>query len=660
MSSVRKFNFKKLLKRSVFVIIGLICCAVLFCLVVLPSSLSNIVQGKGSSSLGRELTLEDLSIDWHWHTPHIHANKITLGNWDNSDNPQMVKIENLDFDIKIWKLLYGKIDLPAITIENPGIVLEKREDGSANWNLAPFSKGAVIAEGVAPDSRSSFPEIGLIKITNGTLIYRDALKNLDIKLSLDTAEGDGGKDGEKEIKITGKGMMQGQEFSLNAQGGSIDMLRGETKDFPLNLDLKMGGTNIVVKGTFDDPVQMKGVDATLKISGKTMSDLFYLTSIPLPPSPPYDISGQLGKEGATWMFNDFKGKVGGSDLSGNISFDTSGERGHMKADIYSKNMDMADLGGLIGMTPSTKEKTPSTKLLPDVPLNLERMRAADMDVVLKVDKLVAPNLPFNALQITFDLKDGLLKLDPMLLSLANGKAEGSLTLDGRGKIPAVQTNIDLKSLDIAKFFAGTRFESFTSGHFGGNIELSGNGLSLADVLGGSDGQIVMLMEGGTLSLLLVEASDLDIAEAAPLFLGEDETTDVRCAVADFDVKDGLLKSKIFVLDTTDSNVHGDVTIDLLNEAIKADLQADTKNPSPLALQSPIVISGALKKPDISIDLAETGARATAAVILGAVLTPLAAIIPYIETGLGKDSNCLSLINNAEKQVGEPIQDKPVP
>lgn len=629
----------------------------------------DITQKEGSTRLGRELVIEGpLTIKWRWLTPYIHAEQVKLANAPGFKEPYMLEIGTLDFDIAIWKLLYGRTELSTLTIDNLHLVLDKNKDTQANWDLPFFSSSQTASEQIIPDNRYNFPVIGTLKITNSSIIYRDIPKALDLQLTLDTAQSESGD--EQQLKLTGTGTLQKQTFKIEAIGGSIDNLRDTSREYPLDLDIQMGPTKVALKGTFADPVKMTGINATLNLNGNSMADLFYLTAIPLPPTPPYHLAGSLKKEGDIWSYNDFSGKVGDSDLAGHLAYNTGGDRGYLTAELNSKTTDIDDLGGFIGMAPDPGEtaapeqerqaakEAASPKLFPDVPINLERLRASDLDVKLNVEKLNAPGLPFNGLKVRFLLEQGLLKMDPMFLSLANGIAEGNLTLDGRKDIPNVKTNLDLKKLRLSRFFEGTPFAEESKGYIGGHIELAGQGKSLADVMGGSDGRIVMVMDGGRISLLLVEAADIDIAEATPLFLGEDKSTQIYCGVADFKVTDGILYSQLFVLDTSDTNLQGRVDIDLLKETIDAQLDAESKDSSLLALQSPIIISGRLKDPSIGLEPVESGIRAAGAAVLGAVLTPFAAVIPFIEVGVGKDSNCKALIARAEKSAGKPIEDKP--
>jgi AsmA family protein len=308
--------------------------------------------------------------------------------------------------------------------------------------------------------------------------------------------------------------LQKQDFKLEATGGSLDTLRDSSKEYPLTLALVMGSTEVLVKGTFKDPIQLTGINATLHIVGHNMADLFYLTAIPLPPTPPYILDGQLLKMSEVWEYKSFKGKVGGSDLSGNLSYDTGKERGFLKADLVSAVMDSRDLGGFIGLSPSGKNAAPeqkkaaaqkkaNPKLIPDVPLTLERLRATDLDVTLKAAKINAPGLPFKGMEVRFDLQNGLLKLNPFNVVLADGTIDGAIEINAQKDIPFMKMDLNLRKLSLGQFFINTRFEKTTQGFFGGKVNLAGVGVSLADVLATSNGGVTVIKLASYSSKLLI-------------------------------------------------------------------------------------------------------------------------------------------------------------
>lgn len=607
----------------------------------------------GSSKLGRELTIAGpFDIDWRWGKTSVHAEQVRLSNAPGFEDANMLEIETLDFTIKPVKLLFGRLELPELRITGPKIILERKEDGTKNWDLPVFSSAAVTAEAVIPEERGDFPIIGHITVTDGNLIMRDALRDMDMDLKLSTLSGAGsGKDRDDPFTLKGEGTLSGEKLTLDAQGGSLVALRDTMKEYPLRADIVMGATTVHMDGVFRDPLKMEGVDTALAIKGANLADLFYLTSIPFPPTPAYQLDGRIKKDGDVWGFDIPKGRVGNSDVKADGTYDTGRDRGFLKMDVVSNKMHIDDLGGFIGLKPRGNETTgPANKLFPDVPLNLTRLRASDLEVRLKANTLVAPGWPFESLDTRFKLDEGLLRIDPATAGIAGGTMSGHIILDGRKDVPRVETDIMLRRLSLKQFFGESRFEELSSGRFGGRIRIEGSGRSLAEVFGNADGRISAMMAGGQVSLMLIEAAGLDVAEFTMRLLGKDKTTRVRCAIGDFAVQKGMLRSDIFVFDTTDTMMEGEAVIDLERELIDARVETHPKDGSPLSARTPLTIKGPLRKPNIGIDPGQLAARGAGAAAL-ALLNPLAALIPFIETGGGDDTDCRGLIREVRARYG---------
>jgi uncharacterized protein involved in outer membrane biogenesis len=625
----------------------------LLCIILFSESLlRTLIEVKGSQLLEREISVDGkIEVEWHWGYTHINVEKLRLQNAADFSEPDMVRIELVDLHFKPLRLLRGHIDISEITLVAPEIYLERKSVDTANWNFPALEKTNV-AEPV-PDNHYEFPIIDQLKISRSHIIFKDELKRLNLDLQLDSVTKNDETtlaaypSFEKGYALSGTGKLQEQDFSITVTGGSLSELRDTSVSFPLRLTLEMGETNVLIDGRFRDPIKLEGVDAVLKIEGANLADIFYLTAIPLPPTPNYTLAGQLTKSGAVWAYRDFKGQVGSSDLAGNLSYNIGGARGFLTADITSNVLNAADLGGFIGLSPEG-EAAKSTKIIPDVPLIRERLLATDLDIRLKAGKVDAPNLPFKGMDVRFDLRDGILKLDPLNLVLADGRVEGIIEIDANPALPPMQMNLKLRQLNLTQFFKGTRFESTTHGLFGGKISLAGEGASLADVLATSNGDLALIMSGGEISLLLIEAADLDIGQALPLFLGKDKSTRINCGVMNFNVKDGMLNSNVVALDTKDSLLVGNVDIDLKDEVIAAHLDAKPKDTSLLSLRVPITITGSLKSPSIGLDKEKTTSRGAAAVALGVLLAPFAALLAFVEDGDAPDADCRALIRAARK------------
>jgi uncharacterized protein involved in outer membrane biogenesis len=188
------------------------------------------------------------------------------------------------------------------------------------------------------------------------------------------------------------------------------------------------------------------------------------------------------------------------------------------------------------------------------------------------------------------------------------------------------------------------------GVLGGRARLSAKGNDLQQILLDLNGEAGFAMSGGHISNLSLEIIGLDVGEALGFLIGRDRQVPIRCAVADFKIERGKMESRTFVFDTTDTAILGGGLIDLNKQTIDFTLRPRPKDVSLLSVRAPIRVTGSLFKPDFQPDMSAV-VRGGAALLLGALALP-AAIIPLIETGPGKDSDCRALISQVEKRSGK--------
>ena len=72
----------------------------------------------------------------------------------------------------------------------------------------------------------------------------------------------------------------------------------------------------------------------------------------------------------------------------------------------------------------------------------------------------------------------------------------------------------------------------------------------------------------------------------------------------------------------------------------------SKKFSLIALRPPIHVRGPFAKPNVSLDKSQIAARGIGAVAL-AIVNPILAILPLVETGKDKDSDCARLIQETK-------------
>jgi uncharacterized protein involved in outer membrane biogenesis len=609
----------------------------------------------------RDFAIEgDIEGEWRL-TPRIAATGIRIGNAPWAGTSDMLRIERLEFRIDLVQLIKGSVVLPEVKIVGAEIDLQKNAEGMANWDFSPISEAGAVAEATIPDERNEFPIIGRLTVERSRLRYSDAAKGTALDAKVSQAEGE--SDAAKEtVSLSGEGKFEGMPFRLDVRGGSVLRLQDETVPYPLHIEAAIGDTRVAFDGTLTDPLHPDVFDIALKMSGASLSDLFPIFGVPLPPTPPYSLEGRLKHDGVLWTVAGLNGRVGDSDLSGDLTIDTGRDPPFMRATLLSRVLDFDDLAGFIGATPqagagetasarqkaAAREKEADPRVLPNVPIDLSRLRAMNMAVDYTGRRIKAPKLPLENLKAALRLENGVLTLKPIEFGVADGTIGGVLILDGRKDMPRMTSDLMLRRLSLKPFFAVTDMADLTAGRFGGRIRLTGNGRSLAEVLGASSGETTVAMTGGSLSPLLVELIGLDIAETLAIVIADSQTpVPIRCAFGQFKVEKGSMKTEGIVVDTADSTLLGTGAINLGSEKIAMTIRADPKDVSPLSANAPIAITGTFHDPEISIDPTGTAGEGLFDRIVS-LADPILALLPVMDLGTAKDRDCAALMRGDVK------------
>jgi uncharacterized protein involved in outer membrane biogenesis len=588
------------------------------------------------------------------HNPiEIQANDVIVGNASWSADRTMAEARQVSIQVDARELLSRRIAVPDLLLVQPRLLLERSPDGKANWDF-----------GAPPKTEGSAPTIESLRVEDGQLRYRDPIVDTDVSLALKSERSPAGE-AEPSIRFTGKGELRKRPFTIQGLAMSPLLARKTSKPFRLQVEARAGDTGASFDGNFT-LLGLSDIDGQLTLEGADLSRLYPIIPIPLPWTPPYRLAGHLLRHNEQWSFNQFTGTVGNSDLAGNVSVKIIQPRPALTADLTSRRLNYKDLGGLVGLPPGENaqaqnsaeqkkeaaKRAASPKVLPDNPYHLERLHLVDADVRFRAQRFQESNLPLDDLSTHLDLKAGQLKLQPLDFGVGGGHVAANLLLDARQSVIHTDADVTVRNVELKSVLPLLKPPNGSAGKITGRARLSSTGNSVAKMLASMNGEIALLSSGGQASTLTLVLTNLDLARAAQLLLRGDDNSPIRCVVADFAAKDGTLNAQTLVVDTADVNIIGEGNIDLRDEEYDLRLKAKAKRPSPLALRGPIVIRGTLKQPKVQPEIGPVAARLGSSIALGVLATPLAALLPLIEPGTGKDSACGELIAQATKRVAD--------
>ena len=605
--------------------------------------------------------------------PHVIAEDLTLGNPDWSKTPEMASLKQVELRLSPLALLSQTVAIPRIDLKEPKAKLERLADGRANWTFT-FDAADPNAE---PSNWKV--DIGAIGFDKGQV----SLNDQTLKTRLDVLIDSLGKPipfseivGEKEAKKTqDKGAVpQDYAFALKVNGeyhgqklhgtgkiGGLLALRDTNQPFPLQAQVSIADTKVALAGTLTDPLDLGALDLRLKLAGSSLSNLYPLTGVTLPDSPPYSTDGHLTAKlreatGATFTYDNFNGKIGSSDIHGDLSFVASKPRPKLTGKLVSNQLLMVDLAPLIGADSNDKQKArggsskqPADKVLPVEEFRTERWRDMDADVEFTGKRIVqSADLPFTDLYTHVVLSDGVLKLEPLRFGVAGGKLDAQINLNGRDTPLQGRAKLTARNFKLKQLFPTFEPMKTSFGELNGDASISGTGNSVARLLGTANGNLKMLINDGAISRSLMEIAGLNVGNYVVGKIFGDQDVKINCAAADFGIKDGLATSRLFVFDTQNAIIYIDGTANFATERLDLKITPESKGFRVFSLRSPLYVRGTFAHPDAGVEAVPLLLRGAGMVALGVIAGPAAGLLALVAPSGDVPNQCAPLLQQMQQ------------
>ncbi|AIC17764.1 MULTISPECIES: AsmA family protein [Pseudomonas] len=600
--------------------------------------------------------------------PHVVAEDLTLGNPEWSKAPQMVSLKRVELRISPLALLAQRVRIPRIDLTEPNAALERLADGRANWTFQFDPKD--------PNAEPSnwVVDIGAIGFDKGHVILND--QNLKTRLDLlidplgkpipfsdivgdkaaKKAEEKGAAPQSYAFAFKAKGQYHGQALAGSGKIGGLLALQDASKPFPLQVQATIGDTRVELAGTLTDPLNLGALDLRMKLAGTSLGNLYPLTGVTLPDSPAYATDGHLSAQlrdpaGAKFQYQDFNGKIGDSDIHGNLTYVASQPRPKLTGALVSNQLLFSDLAPLIGADSNAEQKArggdskqPADKVLPVEEFRTERWRDMDADVEFTGKRIVqSADLPFTDLYTHLVLDDGRLSLEPLRFGVAGGKLDAQIRLNGQAAPLEGRAKLTARNFKLKQLFPTFELMKTSFGELNGDADIAGRGNSVAALLGSANGELKMLINDGAISRSLMEIAGLNVGNYVIGKMFGDKEVKINCAAADFGIKTGLATSRLFVFDTENAIVYIDGTANMASEQLDLTITPESKGLRLFSLRSPLYVQGKFIKPEAGVKAVPLMLRGAGMVALGVIAGPAAGLLALVAPSGGEPNQCAPLL-----------------
>ena len=549
------------------------------------------VQAAMEGATGRKVEIAGpLGLQWT-PGPSLAASGVTVANADWGSEPAMATVGELTVKVALLPLIGGRVEIRRLALSDVRVVLERDAEGKGNWAIGGPSSGG----GGAPD-------IARAELNKVIVVWKPAPKapektyRID-RLSLEPSKGGG-------LAVAGKAELDGEPLELTG-----------TLPSPAALVRTGAGLPVDVKGTFGGTAF--AVAAALGV--------------------------EPGAGGAPGRVDAEQLKLSFGDLSatGRLSADVAGKRPRVDGELVAGVVDLSafgtggkDAGGRGGAADPL-----------DTPLPFDLLTVADGKLDLKVDRLIAGGLAVDGLAATATLAGGVLTVDPVTGTVAQGPLSGRLELDGR-KVPArlvVAATTD--GMDMGTVYRALMDEALVEGRGDALLDLRGSGNTPKALLGSSQGVARLIVHEGVILNRYWELIAEDVATRFLPFVKEEDRGRLNCMVARFDIEKGIADATVLMVDSERVTVAGEGTIDLAAQTLDMRLVPRPKDPSLFSLATPILLTGPLSDPRPEPDPVAV-AKGLGSIVVGTALGPVGLLLPFLSTG-NADQPCPAAIATAE-------------
>ncbi|WP_137891434.1 AsmA family protein [Ramlibacter sp. 2FC] len=618
-----------------------------------------------SQATGRPFSVEgELSVRWQWPqqgpetgwrrwlpAPTVTARQLVLGDplsaappLAPASAPAMVRVEQVRAHVALLPLLRRQILVRDLVLTRPELWLRRASDGRHNWSFAlPPASDADAGWRV---------RLQTLVIGEGRLALEDALKDLHLQAQFDTLPPApaGSPASAYGLAFRFSGRHVKAPLTGSGQAGHILSLGAARLRFPLLLQAQTGKLQLRAEGVLREPAALAGMDLRVALSGRSMADLFPLTGLVLPETPPFQTSGRLvgslKPEQAVWDYRDFSGRVGDSDLHGNLTYTSRKPRPLLEGTMFSRRLRLADLGPLIGANSETARRA---KVLPNDAFATARWKTMDLDLRFSGEQIVRDaRLPLERLSVHARLEDAVLTLAPLRFGIASGQLDSELRLDARSQPLKSSLRGEVRALKLADLFPKVALMQKSFGQMDGALALQATGDSVARMLGSSTGEVKLYVRDGVLSKQLLDLAALNLGSVlVSRLFGTDREVKLRCAVADLPVRDGLVQIRNLKLSTDEALVDVTGTANLATEQLDLHIRPESLGLKLLSLRTPLYARGSFADPQVGLEKGPLLLRAGAAVALAALSPVAMAALPVTVPGAEDDAQCKPLLAAAK-------------
>lgn len=624
-----------------------------------------MITGIAKKYTGRKLTIAgDIKVKISL-SPTLEVNNVSFQNAPWSAYPEMIRANRIEVQLALIPLIQGKINVKRLTLLNPDFIMEINKSGKTNLQFdLPEPKKVKTAPVKKDEEETALFDFKEIFIRNGKLTVKNHQKKKTLVLTLNQGSRKSAKFmGKADIEL--KGSFNDIPFNVAGKIGSLAGITDPDVSYPLDLKGDIAKIEFAIIGKIQNLVPAKGINVRFSVKGNDLAKIENITKEPLPIKGPFHVSSHLiATKIEKIQMSDMLIELGKSKINGSITLDRSAKRPRISGDLFSETLDLRPMliekekRAANAKEKTTKPKRKADKLFQNTPLKLDGLHRINAAVDVRIKHLLFPRFAFDNIVTKVKLWNGNLTVKPLTASIGGGKLVNSLNFQAKKNVAFVDVKMDIKQMNLGEMLKKLGITQALEGILDLDINLKGQGKSVAELMAGLNGDVVASLGEGKIPTGYLDFASADISSTLIRLINPSgkkiDNARINCAVCDFNIKNGMAKSDIIVVDDPHKALFSKGKINLKTEELDFYIETKpkegigTENTAKLSVSlckitKPFKLGGTLANPSLEIDIVGSGTT-IGAVLLG----PVGWTYLLVSGSFGKGNPCKKALEIAGK------------
>jgi hypothetical protein len=354
-----------------------------------------------------------------------------------------------------------------------------------------------------------------------------------------------------------------------------------------------------LNGSVKDLLTLKGMDLKSRLTGKEMSEMGSLMGANLPALGAFDVSGQISGSVKSLSIDKLAAILDKSDFNGLARVEIL-KRPKLTVRLESSVIDFtAWLKSLErGEQEPVNVGKQKRRLFNDDPLPFDILKKVDADIVLKAENIHAKDARLDFAHLVIKLEDHDLSIDKLEATYKETKISGNLQINS-GSPSRVSIHFLAQGFNLGDFLK----ETGKSDQVQAIVDIAAHGKSRGEsvksLIANLDGSIGAVMGEGYLTKYLDMLSVGLSKKVIQFWKPPKEVDQIKCAVVQFDIKEGVATSQAFWFNNRAGILTGEGEINLGTEKINFLLVPKPTHPD-LSLATKLRVSGSVMDPKVGV------------------------------------------------------------